>query len=790
MNLKKEYKYIGKGVPRIDADEKLTGQARYVSDMSMPGMLHAKMLTSPVAHAKIKRVDTSKAKTLDGVVAVLTGEELDYNVGLYLVDKRILARDKVRYQGEPVAAVAAETLEIAEKAIRLIEVEYEPLKPLLDVEESFNEKENLIHPDLGNYSHLKAAFFPQPGTNICHVSKIRKGDIEKGFAEADVIVEREYENPSVQHVPMETHGAIVQWGASDKVMIYTSAQSPFTVRNLFCYTFKLPHQKVRVVVPYVGGGFGGKAGIHFEPLVGCLSRVAGGRPVKLIATREEEYNTLPCRCGLKFKIKTGLKKNGKITAQKLVLLWSAGAYADYAVNVTRASGYSAGGPYYYENLCTDSYTVYTNQVFGTAYRGFGHVELFWGLERHMDLCADKIGMDPYEFKKINLLKPDNTTATGEIVTDSSGSVRKCLDAVIKEINWSGRKTNEEKMTEIKSGKVRGKGFAVLHKAPAMPTNTSSSCVIKMNENGSVILNVSATDYGNGTYTPLTQIIAEEMDIPLAKIHVAFETDTDRDPYDWQTVASRFMPMGGRAVINACNDLKKKMSEVAAKVFECSQDDFIFEDEKIILKNNPEKFIPYEKLATGYVFPNGNAIGGPLIGVGVYIAEGLTNLDKETGQGLPAFNWTFGAHGVEVEVDVETGEFTILKIASAMDVGKVMNEASLKGQLIGGVVQGLGTAICERYVYSSDGRLLNKSFTDNKIPTAKDIPNDFVPIFIETPHDKGAYGSRGAAEHPMISVAPAIGNALKDALGIELTQMPIRFEDVWSAMQKEKILVGE
>lgn len=788
MKSKKEYKYIGKGVPRIDADEKVTGQARYVSDMSMPGMLHAKMLTSPVAHAKIKKIDTSKAKALDGVAAVLTGEELDYNVGLYLVDKRILARDKVRYQGEPVAAVAAETLEIAEKAIKLIEVEYELLKPLLDVEESFNEKENLIHPDLGNYSHLKAAFFPQPGSNICHVSKIRKGDIEKGFEEADVIVEREYNNPSVQHVPMETHGAIVQWGVSDKVMIYTSAQSPFTVRNLFCHTFKLPHQKVRVVVPYVGGGFGGKAGIHLEPLVGCLSREAGGRPVKLIATREEEYNTLPCRCGLKFKIKTGLKKNGKITAQKLVLLWSAGAYADYAVNVTRASGYSAGGPYYYENLSTDSFTVYTNQVFGTAYRGFGHVELFWGLERHMDLCADKLGIDPYEFKKINLLKPDSTTATGEIVTDSSGSVRKCLDAVVKEIDWNGIKSKQERGQEIKTGKVRGKGFAVLHKAPAMPTNTSSSCVIKMNENGSVILNVSATDYGNGTYTPLTQIIAEEMDIPLSKIHVAYETDTDRDPYDWQTVASRFMPMGGRAVINACNDLKKKMAETAAKVFECTADDFIFENEKVVLKNNPEKFIPYEKLATGYVFPNGNAIGGPLIGVGVYIVEGLTNLDKETGQGLPAFNWTFGAHAVEIEVDVETGEFTVLKIASAMDVGKVMNEASLKGQLIGGVVQGLGTAICERYVYSNDGRLLNKSFTDNKIPTAKDIPNVFVPIFIETPHDKGAYGSRGAAEHPMISVAPAIGNALKDALGIELTEMPIRSEDVWSAMQKVKVLI--
>lgn len=788
-HMQKEYKYIGKGVPRIDADLKVTGQATYVGDMSFPGMLHAKMLISPHAHAKIKKIDTSKAKALDGVAAALTGEDLDYQVGLYMVDKTILAREKVRYHGEPVAAVAAETLEIAEKAVKLIEVEYEELKPLLDVEEAFNEKANLIHPNLGSYSHVQTAFFPKPGTNICHHSKIRRGDIDKGFQEADVIVEREYNNPSVQHVPMETHGAIVQWGIGDRVTIWTSAQSPFTVRNLFCHTFKLSHHQVRVIVPYVGGGFGGKAGIHLEPLVGCLSRATGGRPVKLIATRKEEYNTLPCRCGLKYKIKTGLMKDGKIVAQKLTLLWSAGAYADYAVNVTRASGYSAGGPYFYPNISTDSYTVYTNMVFGTAYRGFGHVELFWGLERHMDYCARELGIDPYEFRMKNLLKPGDITPTGEKLKDDSGDIRKCLNAAAKEIGWDGVKSEQQRIKEMQSGKVRGKGFAVLHKAPAMPTNTSSSCVIKMNENGSVILNISATDYGNGTYTPMAQIIAEEMDIPLDKIHVAYETDTDRDPYDWQTVASRFAPMGGRAVINACNDLKRKMSEVAAKVFECSPDDFIFQDEKIIHKSDPQKFIYYDKLATGYVYPNGNAIGGPLIGVGVYMAEGLTHLDKETGQGLPAFNWTYGAHAIEVEVDVETGEFTILKIASALDVGKVLNYDSLKGQVIGGIIQGLGTAICERYVYDNKGRLLNNSFTDNKIPTAKDIPLEIVPIFIETPHDEGAYGARGAAEHPMISVAPAIGNALRDALGIELTEMPIRAEDVWKAL-KEKELVFE
>ncbi len=386
--------YVGKDSGRIDATEKLTGEALYVSDMTVPGMLYAAVKRSPHARARIKRIDTSKALALPGVRAVVTGAELDYRLGLYVVDKYILAKGEVRHYGEAVAAVAAETYAQARRAADAIAVEYEPLPPVLHHMEALKPDAPLVHPDLGSYDHIAAVFTPKPGTNIANHTRLRKGDTEKGFAESEWVVEREYSCPSVQHVPMETHVAIAKWARGDQVEIWTSAQSPFTVRNLFCHAFKLPHNNVRVHIPYVGGGFGGKAGIGVEPLAAVLSRAAGGRAVKFQATREEEFSLLPCRSALTYRIKTGVGADGKIKAQEMTMYWDSGAYADYAVNVTRASGYSAAGPYEIPNASIDAYTIYTNKPFGTAYRGFGHVEFHWGLERHMELVAKAVGMDP------------------------------------------------------------------------------------------------------------------------------------------------------------------------------------------------------------------------------------------------------------------------------------------------------------------------------------------------------------------------------------------------------------
>ena len=775
---------VGDNVQRADDVAKLTGGAMYASDLAFAGMLYAQVKKSPHARAKIIAINTSKAENLPGVHAVLTGKELDYRIGLYVVDKDILAKDAVRHFGEAVAAVAAESLDIASRAVDLIDVEYELLPPVLSQLEALEEDSALVHPDLGSYDYVKASFSPQPGTNIPNITKIRKGDIDAGFAEAKWIIEREYTNPSVQHVPLETHVAIVEWKAGEEVTIWSSAQSPFTVRDLFCHAFKLPYNKVRVVIPHVGGAFGGKAGIHLEPLLACLSRKAGGRPVKFQASREEEFSLLPCRSALTYRIKTGVAADGRITAQKLQMYWDAGAYADYAVNVTRASAYSAAGPYDIPNAWVDAYTIYTNKPWGTAYRGFGHVEFFWGLERHMELVAKVIGMDPLEFRKTNLLKPGSTTLTGERINEHTGNPLKCLEAAAKAINY-GRLTPEEEERQARTGRRIGKGIATLHKAPAMPSFTTTAAVVKMNSDGSVVINVALTEIGQGTATVVAQMAADRLRFPVSMVKVAVERDTDKDPYDWQTVASKGLLLTGNAVLAACDDLLHQAYSDAAQVLRAQVVDLDHDAERIFIRQRPEESVTFASLSIGYVYPNGNGIGGPLIGLGRYTAQGLTSLDKETGQGLPALDWTYGAHGIIAEVDPDTGEYKVIKIASAFDVGKVINPGTMRGQCIGGMIQGLGTAECESYIYDEHGHLLNPSLTDNKILTSKDLPEEIECIAVETPQLDGPFGARGVGEHPMISVAPALANAIQDATAADLTHMPVRFEDVWRAIRNKQ-----
>ena len=769
---------IGKSVKRIKALEKVTGNATFVHDMEVQGMLHAKMKLSPHAHAKIVNIDKSEAEKLPGVWTILTGKDLPYKVGLYLVDKDILAVDKVRYQGEPVVAVAAETEEIADRAIELIDVEYEKLDAVLDVKEAVKEDAPLVHENLGELERAPV-FFPKEGTNIAHHTKIRKGDIDKGFAEADYIIENEFELPMVDHTAMETHTSIAQWMPGKKVKLWTSAQSPFAVRNLLANGLHLNHEDIEVRVPYVGGGFGGKAGIHFEPLVTCLSRASEGRPVKIVMSRVQEFNSVPVRQGLYSKLKTGVTKDGKITAQETEFLWDSGANADYGVNVTRAAATAGVGPYEVDNVKLDSKTVYTNKIFGTAYRGFGHLEILWAVERQMDLVAEEIGVSPYDIRMKNGLRKGSVTITGEHIGDSHGKVLECLEAVAKEIDYDNRSSDD-----LPAGKKRGKGLALLHKAPAMPTNTGTAAFLKFNENGTINLTVSLVDYGQGTYTALAQIVSDQLDIPVDKVNVVWEQNTETKPYDWQTVASKGLFMSGNATIKACEDMAQQLKEVASEPLRCSVEDLIIEDEKVKIRHHKDKYITFKELAMGYTYPNGNAIGGPLVARGNYIAQGLTNIDPETGQGLPALDWTYGAHGVEVIVDEETGELEVVKIASAFDAGKVINEKNVIGQIEGGVIQGYGSAVMEGYKFSEDGTLLTNSFTDYKVPTIADIP-ELTPIIIENAQEDGPYGARGVAEHPMLSVPSAVGNAVQDAIGIHIKEMPVVPEKIFELIEKEK-----
>lgn len=778
-----DYDYVGKGISRLDGIEKVTGEAQYVHDIKLQGMLYAKVKTSPYAHARILSIDTSKAKALFGVKAILTGAEASQKLGIYMVDRPILAVGKVRYFGEAVAAVAAIDIDTAEKAIELIEVVYEELPVIQEVEEALKPDAVLVHEEMASNKWIENVFSPEIGTNIANHFKLRKGNLEKGFEEADLIVENKFTQPQVLHIPLETHNVVAKWGNGDKIKVWSSAQAPFAIRDLMSVALGIPKQNIDVTVPYVGGGFGGKAGIHLEALVALLSKAAKGKPVKLAPTREEETSTLPCRQGLVARIKTGVKKDGKIVSEEIEYLWDAGAYADYGVNIGRAAGYSAAGPYEIDNIKVDSYTIYTNHIFGTAYRGFGHAEFFWAVERQRELIAKELKMDPLEFRLKNLLKPGSTTITGEIITENTGNVGKCLSIVAEKIGYNKPKTEEERALEESTGKYKGKGIAVLHKAPAMPTFSASSALIQMNEDGSVRFNVGGIDFGQGTYTALAQIIGERLHIPIEKIHVVADTNTDAAPYDWQTVASRMTVLVGNAVIEACDDIMEQIFELGEIVLHAAKHELAIGDECIYVKQHPENKLYYKQIAVGYSFPNGNSIGGPIIGRGKSIAQGLCNLDKETGQGRPALDWTFGAHGIEVEVNKNTGDIEILKIVSAFDVGKVMNEMLLKGQVVGGIVQGIGTALSEGMIYNDKGRLLTRNFVDYKIPTMRDLPKKIELHFVETPQLDGPYGARGCAEHPMISITSAIGNAIADATKIEIFELPFSQDKVYRALNK-------
>lgn len=774
--------YIGKPELREDGYDKLTGAGQYVGDIKLNGMLYARLKTSPHAHAKILRVDTQKAKELPGVRSVITGKEASAKLGIYMIDRSIIAVDKVRYFGEVVAAVAADTEEIAARAVELIEVEYEPLPVVQDVREAVKAGAVLVHPDLKEYRWTKGVFYPDPDTNVASRIKVRKGNTDEAFAKADLVLENTFTQPQVYHIPLETHCTIVQWKPGDKVKIYSSSQSPFSIRDLFSIAFGLPKSSVEVSVPYIGGGFGCKSGIHLEPLTGLLSKYAGGRPVKMIPTREEECSTLPCRQGLVARIKTGVTKDGRIIAEEAEYLWDAGAYADYGVNIGRAGAVTGCGPYDIENVKVDSLTVYTNHVFGTAYRGFGHPEVFFAIERQRDLLAKKLGTDPTEFRLKNLLMPGAKTITGELITENTGRVDQCLRKVAEHIDLRRAYTEEEKAWFKKAGKRRGRAAAVLQKSPAMPTWSASAALVQMNEDATVKVSVGGIDMGQGTYTTLRQIVAERLHLPIKMVSVTPEVNTNLTPYDWQTVASRMTVLCGNAVCEACDDLTEQLLEMGAVVLRAAKHELALGDGCVYVKQNPHQSVPYNRICMGYTYENGNAVGGPLIGRGKSIAQGLTNLTDD-GQGKTALDWTYGAHAVEVEVDENTGDITVLQMVSCLDVGKIMNEALLRGQVVGGALQGIGTAFSEAVCYDDDGHLLTKNFVDYKIPTFKDIPKKMEVLYVETPQLDGPYGARGVGEHPLIAVTSVIANAVANATGAEFFDLPLSSDRVYTKLHE-------
>lgn len=765
--------YVGTNIKRVDALDKVTGAAKYVDDIQLAGTLVGKILRADRPHARIINIDTSEAEKLDGVKAVVTGKDFPYNVGIYMVDQYIFAMEKVRYVGEPVAAVAAENEKIADKALSLIKVQYEDLTPVYDVDEALAEGAPLVHEDLKNYKVVKA-INPQPNTNIPNHFKIRKGNLEEGFRQATKVFENIYRVPQVQHVPLETHGAIAQVDVAGNVCVWTSAQSPFAVRDLLAHCFKVPHGKIRVIVPYVGGGFGCKAGVNMEPLTICLAYKTNGRPVKVIYTREEEFNSMVVRQGLKARIKTGVNSQGKLTAMEVEFLWNCGAFAGYGVNIVRAAGYTMIGAYECPNIKGDSIGVYTNCPVGSAYRGFGMQETHWALEQQMDIVAHEIGMDPLEFRLLNSLEPGKINATGQLLDNSTGNLKECLRKVADQIEYNKKEKKP----------YRGIGIAAAVKAPAMPNNAASSAYCKLKEDGSMDLIVSGMEIGQGYMTAMAQIAGEEFGLSPEKIDVRGLPDTHFSPYEWQTVASRLTYSSGNACRMAAADAREQVLYYASQVYECPSSELEIFEGKVRRKDRQGLEIPISRFAIGFQFDDGHTIGGPIIGRGLFVPEGIINIDPETGHSpKPVANWTFGAQAVEIEIDPDTGKITVDKVTACYDVGKVINPGMISGQAYGGIVQGLGTGLYEELVVCrKTGKTLNNSFVDYKIPTAKDIPEEFSLNFLETEQKDGPFGVRGIGEHTMIPTPAAIANAIYNATGLRIKEMPLKPERVYYALK--------
>ena len=764
---------IGTAVRRLDYETKVTGQAHYLADMQMPGMCHGKILRSPLPHARIKSIDTSEARRVPGVIAVLTRDDILHDEGIepfygpVFKDQTIVAVEKVRHVGDPVAAVAASSIDAADEALRLIDVEYEELPAVLDVHQALRSGATLVHDSIklpsSGFADL-AEIKPVEGTNLCTHFKLHRGDIEKGFAEAEQIFEDTFTLPATQHSFLETHACIAAVEPG-RITVWATTQNPFVVRTQLANIFKVPVSKVRVIVPYLGGGYGGKVYPKVEPITVALALKAR-RPVRVVLSREEVFYTITKHAAV-IRMKTGVKNDGTLLARECEIYLDTGAYAEIGPRVAKKSGYTAAGPYRIPNLKIDSYSVYTNKPPAGAFRGFGVSQSAWAVESQMDIIAAALKIDPLELRLRNGYVDGDRFVTEEKL--SGMGLSECLHEVARSVGW-GKRAETADGSSAKTNMRTGKGLACMIKATITP---SISCaVVKLNEDSSLSIYSGTVEMGQGSETVLAQIAGEELGIPLAKIQV-LGVDTDVVPYDLTTSSSRSTFHMGKAVQLAAQDIMRQLKETVVKEYGVPEDAVTFAGGKIRL---PESTLDYAEV----MFKRFGMQGGTLVGEG----QVKTSIKDELGEKSTSAFWFLAAGAAEVEVDVETGKFKLLKYATAVDVGKALNPLGCRQQLAGAAITGIGQAIFEEIVYDN-GQLINPNLVDYVLPSLADMPPVIDPIAIEIPHRNGPFGAKGIGESALIPVAPAIANAIYDAVGARIRDLPIKPEKVYFALEQIK-----
>ena len=762
---------VGSDVPRVDGNAKVSGSAQYTADIELPGMLHAKALRSPHPHAKLVSVDVSKAAALPGVIAVVTRDDLEGlnpYYGAVVEDQPVLAIERVRCVGDIVAAVAAEEREIAEEAVELIEVEYEPLPAVFDVVEAAEPGAPIIHEE--RFETQAAVFREQlnlnAGGNVCSVFRAADGDMDAGFADADEIFENTYRMPPVQHGHIEPHVATAVWESPNRLVVHTPCQNAVGLQEQLARIFDLPESGVRVVVPFVGGGYGGKTHARLEPVTALLARKAG-RPVQWVLTREEVFLT-GRRYGGFVRMKTGFKRDGTLVAREVEVFYDLGAYALSGPANAKTGSYVASGPYRVPNRRLTTYAVYTNLPPAGPYRGVGVPHVAWAYESEMDRIARHLGMDPLELRLKNLLQEGDIFVTGESLV--SVGISDCLRQAATGIGWRGR---EEQADNAGRGSLRrGKGLAVIMKSTTTPTASAAS--VRLNSDGSVMLLTSSTEIGQGVRTCLAQIVAERLGFPVERVTVS-APDTDVTPYDKSTSSSRTTFHMGNAALRAAEEVREQLLEAGAQALEVDKADLDLGAAGVSVRGVPDRSLTIPQLLR---VKYGDSVGSIFGSCNFQVKGGL---DPKTGKGKAAAFWFFSACAAEVEVDVETGKVRVLDIATSVDVGKAINPLQCWLQNEGSMLEALGAAFFEEMVFEQ-GQPVNGTLLEYMLPSMEDHPERFQSLLVETPHPDGPFGAKGAGEAVIPAVAPAIGNAVANALGgVNITELPLRPERIVAAL---------
>ncbi len=764
---------IGIHISRKEAWNKVTGAAKYNGDTPVAGILYAKVLTSPYAHALIKKIHIAPAMKAAGVKAVITGDYMPTLSGPILKDRPPIARDRVRYWGEPVALVVASSEAEAMSALQLIKIDYEPLPIVRTIKDAVQPDAVLLHENLGSYSCAVQDVYPIPGTNISTHEKIRKGNMNLGWQQSDVIVASSFSMPSSDHIALETRNAQAQILPNGNVIIDTSSQMPFTIKEDLSQLFSIPEGNIIVRVPLVGGAFGGKSSLNLEILAYLASLAVGGKLVRIANTREEDIGTSPAKISVEAQIKIGATKEGYIQALECTYYVDCGAYTDSGPRMAKAISADCSGPYRIENLWCDAFSVYTNKTYVTAYRGFGHCASTFCMERILDQLSARLKMDPMELRMKNLIQPGDLSPTQTTMTLSNmGNLSQCLEKLKLTMDW-------KKGSRIvkKNGMVISKGISCFWKTSSSPTNAISGVVLSLHSDGTVQLNFGAVEIGPGMKTTIAQIVAHKLRMNINKVYVTMEVNTQFSPKHWKTVASMTTFMAGNAALKAAEDLKKKLCTIGAAILQCAPEDLDIGNEQVYVTSNPSISIEFKDLAQGYQYANGNAIGGQIVAYGSYTMKHLTPLHQETGEGRSGLSWTVGAQAVELEYDPKNYTYRILRAATVIDAGTVINPKAAKGVLMGGMSMGLGLGTREEFIYDLHNVLENTSLRTYKLIRLGEQP-EYSVDFVETPQQDAPLGAKGLGEHGILGIPSAFANALSLAAEADFNKIPISPEDIW------------